>query len=76
MSATLPAIEFSTGIMASSASPLAITPRAFRRQCSWLARHRQVVDLATAVADRALLLHDGELTAEGTPAEVLADATS
>ena len=31
------------------ASPLAITPRAFRRQCSWLARHRQVVDLATAV---------------------------
>ena len=36
------------------ASPLAITPRAFRRQCSWLARHRQVVDLATAVRVGAL----------------------
>ena len=34
-------------------SPLAIAPQAFDRQCSWLARHRRVVDLdqATRLVD-------------------------
>jgi len=31
-------------------SPLAIAPEAFAQQCRWLAKHRQVVDLADAVA--------------------------
>lgn len=47
-------------------SPLAIDPAAFEEQCSWLARHRKVLDLPDAVAalerDGALPRHAVALT--------------